>query len=107
MTTGFASCSFGGTFPDIINHPTHLSITTGTFRYNTMRTDWFFNPVLACLDIALDWPHNQLLGHSVCGEIRLQEGFLVGAKGDVTLEADTVVFEGDTRVAGELTVINN
>ena len=43
--TGFGSCSFGGTFPDHVNYPNHISITTGTFTYNSADFNWYFNQV--------------------------------------------------------------
>lgn len=107
-TSGLGSCSYSWSTPNGL-FPNHQSIVSGsgTFRYNKNRTNWYFNPILACLDATLDWPHNQLLKHSVCGDITLEDGFLVGATGDVTLEAANVIFENDTSVEGDLTVVNN
>jgi hypothetical protein len=49
-----------------------------------------------------------MLRHSVCGDIDLANGFVVGATGEVTLKADTVIFQNGTSVAdgGRLSVIN-
>ena len=104
-TSGLAFCSVGlsSSFPD------HWSVTIATIEYNSDFTNWFFNPDLACLDITLDWPHNQMLRHSVCGDIDLANGFVVGATGVVELKADgKVIFQNGASVAdgGRLTVIS-
>ncbi|MGI9237296.1 MAG: hypothetical protein ACR2QZ_07855 [Woeseiaceae bacterium] len=103
-TSGLAFCGVGLT-SSVQNH---WRVTSGTIEYNSNFADWFFNSDLACLDIALDWPHNQMLRHSVCGDISLTSGFSVGTAGIVTLEGDNVIFQNGTSVAdgGELTVMN-
>lgn len=103
-TTGLAFCGVGLTS----NVTNHWRVTTGTIEYNSTFADWYFNPTLACLDITLDWPHNQMLRHAVCGDINLVSGFAVGTAGVVTLEGDNVIFQNGTSVAdgGELTVAN-
>ncbi|MGI9232387.1 MAG: hypothetical protein ACR2RD_02045 [Woeseiaceae bacterium] len=103
-TTGLAFCRVMMTS----NVTNHWRVTTGTIEYNTNFADWFFNSDLACLDVTLDWPHNQMLRHSVCGDINLTSGFSVGAAGIVTLEGDNVIFQNGTSVAdgGELFIMN-
>ncbi len=103
-TSGFAFCGVGLAN----NFPNHWNITTGTIEYNSNFSSWFFNPDLACLDTTLDWPQNQMLRHSVCGDIDLANGFAVGSIGVVVLEAENVRFRNGTRVAdgGRLSVIN-
>ena len=103
-TSGFAFCGVGLT-SNVLNH---WRVTSGTIEYNSTLTGWFFNPDLACLDITLDWPHNQMLRHEVCGTIDLANGFAVGSSGDVTLEANNVVFQNGASVAdGGLLTVNN
>ena len=100
--TSFASCAFGGAFlpPDF----EHVVITSGTFRYNPNAVTWYFNPVLACNDIVVDYPHNQLVAHSACGTVTAAAGFSVGSAGSVELTGANVVFENGTSVTGQLTV---
>ncbi len=94
--TSFASCAFGGTFlpPDF----THIAITTGTFRYNPTAVTWYFNPVLACDDITLDYEHNATIAHTACGDVTTTAGFEVGATGTVSLTGARVLMESGTRV---------
>ncbi len=102
--TSFASCAFGGVFltPDF----THIAITSGTFRYNPNAVTWYFNPVLACDDITLDYAHNATIAHTACGDIRTKTGFEVGSTGSVTLTGARVIMENGTKVllGGSLTV---
>lgn len=94
--TSFASCAFGGTFlpPDI----THIAITSGTFRYNPTAVTWYFNPVLACDDITLDYEHNAMIAHTACGDITTTTGFEVGSTGKVTLTGARVILGPGTKV---------
>jgi len=96
--TGFASCAFGGTFlpPDF----NHLAITSGTFRYNPNAVTWYFNPVLACDDITLDYAHNAMIAHTACGDLTTTAGFEVGAMGKVSLTGARVILENGTKVLG-------
>ena len=93
--TSFASCAFGGNFsPPPAND--HVAITTGTFRYNATAVTWYFNPVLACDDITLDYAHNATIAHTACGDLTTKTGFDVGATGNVTLTGAQVIMENGT-----------
>ncbi len=92
--TSFASCAFGGTFLSA----THVAITSGTFRYNPTAVTWFFNPVLACENIELDYAHNAMIAHTACGDITTRTGFEVGPTGDVTLIGARIIMENGTKV---------
>jgi len=102
--TSFASRSFGGTFisPDF----THIAITSGTFRYNPTAVTWFFNPVLACDDIILDYEHNATIAHTACVNITITTGFELGPTGNVSLSGASVTMEEGTTVSagGTLTI---
>jgi len=98
--TGFASCGFGGTFLSA----THVGITTGTFRYNPTAVTWYFNPVLACDDIEIDYAHDAKIAHTACGQVTTKNGFSVGALGDVKLAGTKVVMENGSSVTGKLVV---
>lgn len=97
--TIFVSCAFGGIFLSA----THIAITTGTFRYNPTAVTWFFNPVLACDSITLDYAHNATIAHTACGDITTTTGFEVGSTGNVTLTGAAVIFENGSTVTGTLT----
>ncbi len=97
--TSFASCAFGGIFLSA----THIAITSGTFRYNPTAVTWYFNPVLACDDITLDYAHDATIAHRACGDITTTTGFEVGSTGTVTLSGARVIFENGTAVTGTLT----
>lgn len=99
-STAFASCSFGGT----LLAPNHAAITTGTFRYNPTAVTWFFNPILACDSIMLDYAHDALISHVACGSITADEGFEVGMTGTVSLTGSKVVLNNGTKVAKTGTV---
>ncbi len=101
-STSFASCSLSGTFLS----PTHIAITNGTFRYNPTAVSWYFNPVLVCDSLTLDYAHDATIAHTACGDISATTGFEVGATGTVTLTAASVLMENGTAVSGKLTVIN-
>ena len=92
--TSFASCAFGGTFLSA----NHVAITSGTFRYNPNAVTWFFNPVLACNSIELDYAHNATIAHTACGDITTKTGFEVGSTGKVTLTGARVILESGTKV---------
>ena len=101
-STSFASCAFGGTFLSA----NHIAITTGTFRYNPNAVTWYFNPVLACDSLTLDYPHDATIAHTACGDITATAGFAVGPTGTVTLTGASVILSDGSTVTGKLTVIS-
>jgi hypothetical protein len=98
----FASCSVGGTFLS----STHVVVTSGTFRYNPTAVTWYFNPVLACDSLTLDYAHDATIAHTACGDITTTTGFEVGATGTVTLTAANVILDNGSTVTGDLTVMS-
>lgn len=101
-STSFASCSLGGTFLSA----NHVAVTSGTFRYNPTAVTWYFNQVLACDDLTLDYPHDATIAHTACGSITTTTGFEVGTTGSVTLTSAEVILDNDSTVIGELAVLS-
>ncbi len=102
LEPSFASCAFGGIYltPDL----THAAITSGIFRYNPDAVTWYFNPILACDDIVLDYAHDATIAHTACGEITTTAGFEVGVGGDVTLTGASVTLGPGTIISGMLSI---
>ncbi len=101
-STSFASCAVGGSF--LTSDLTHVRITSGIFRYNPTAVTWYFNPVLACNDILLDYAHDATIAHTACNNITTTTGFNVGVGATVTLKGATVTLGAGTSVSGTLSV---
>ncbi|MCP4203887.1 MAG: hypothetical protein GY769_18375 [bacterium] len=104
-TTGFGSCSFGGSF---IGASDHIRMTNPTFSYNSNLT-WFFNQVLnsGCsvgdIDLTFTGTHNNTQNHEACNSITYGPSYTVGASGVVTATAPSVILANGTMVIGQFT----
>ena len=105
-TSGFGRCSIGGTYLNA----THLRITSATFTYNSDFT-WFFNPVAVCTvgDDTLTFSsttHNDTQSHEACTSITYGPGYTIGASGEVTATAPTIILGPGTTINGTFTAIS-
>jgi len=99
-TSGFGLCSIGATFLNA----THLSITSAIFTYNSDLT-WFFNPVAVCTvgDDTLTFSnttHDDTRNHEACTSITYGPDYTIGANGDVTATAPTIILGPGTTING-------
>jgi len=104
-TSGFGVCSTGATFLNA----THLSITSATFTYNSGLT-WFFNPVAICTvgDDTLTYSnttHSDTRSHNACTSITYGPDYTIGANGDVTATAPTIILGPGTTINGTFAAI--